>query len=84
MKTKLTLDQFSVNQKVHYQPDHFKEYDKYENGIVKEVPKFASNTSRFVGHNCVRVVYYCDDDWDHYYNYTSTLTRIDDLKLGWR
>lgn len=49
--------------------------DKCENGIVKEIP------TPFAGH--LRVVYFCADDWDNYMNYTSALTNINDLKVGW-
>ena len=84
VKNNVTLEQLSVGQKVHYQPDHYKEFDKYENGIIKEIPKFADDPESYIGYNCVRVVYNCNMDWEHYTNYTSALTRIDDLKLGWR
>ena len=80
----LTLDQLSVGMKVHYQPDHYKENDYYENGIIKEIPNFASDPNSSVGNNSVRVVYNCNSDWKHYNNYTSALTNIYDLKIGWR
>ena len=32
----------------------------------------------------VRVVYNCNGNWDHYQDYTSALTNIIDLELGWQ
>lgn len=65
-----------VGDKVHYQPSHYIESDKFENGIVKEIPEHT-NTS-------VRVVYNCLDDWENYENFTSCLTNLRDLNLGWK
>jgi len=48
----------------------------YENGMVKEVPDHT-NTS-------VRVVYNCAGDWDNFMNYTSALTHLSNLRLGWK
>lgn len=61
----------SVGQKVHYAPDH----GKIENGIIKEIPEHTQAE--------VRVVYNCGGNWDHYENYTSALTNLRDLRLGW-
>ena len=68
------VDNLKVGDKVYYQPEHYGEH-KWENGIIKEIPDFPSH---------VRVVYNCNDDWNNYQNYTSELTRITDLKLGWK
>lgn len=65
-----------VGCKVYYQPYHYKEEDKYENGIVKEIPEWSVDS--------VRVVYNCNEDWKNYKNYTSALTNVRDLYLGWR
>ena len=46
-----------------------------ENGIVKELVEDS--------HELVRVVYRCDGDWDNYQNYTSALTPLSRLSLGW-
>ncbi len=64
-----------VGDSVHYQPKHYED-DKWENGIVKEIPEHTKES--------VRVVYNCGDDWGNYQNYTSALTNINDLKSGWR
>ena len=84
MINKLDLIDVFVGMKVHYQPVYYKEDDSYENGIIKEIPKFAKDKNSIVGYNSVRVVYHCNDDWDQYANYTSALTNLQDLKLGWR
>ena len=47
-----------------------------ENGMVKEIPNHT-NTE-------VRVVYYCAGEWDNFMNYTSQLTPINKLELGWK
>jgi hypothetical protein len=69
------ISKLKVGQKVHYQPDQYKKTDSYENGIVKEIPEHTNES--------VRVVYYCNEDWDNYQNYTSALTNIRDLNEGW-
>lgn len=65
-----------LGQKVYYQPEHYKEEDKYENGIIKEIPDHTLNS--------VRVVFNCAGEWKNYQNYTSALTNLDDLNLGWK
>lgn len=70
---KADISKLNVGDKVHYQP---KWMDKTaENGILKEFPSHTPNR--------VRVVYNCGDDWENYQNYTSILTRVEDLKYGW-
>ena len=70
----LTTSELSVGQKVHYQPDHYGK-EKWENGIIKEI---RQGTDRGVW-----VVYNCAGNWDRYEDYTSALTNLRDLKLGW-
>jgi hypothetical protein len=65
-----------VGDRVHYQPDHYKADDKWENGRVKEIPTHTNDS--------VRVVYNCGGNWDHFMDYTSALTNLRDLKMGWR
>jgi hypothetical protein len=65
-----------VGDKVFYQPDHYREEDKFENGIVKEV--------RGDIHDAVWVVYNCGGQWEHYFKYTSAKTNLRDLNFGWR
>ncbi len=74
MEQKIDISKLRIGDKVHYQPPYYGE-DKWENGMVKEVPDFP---------NHVRVVYNCAGDWDNFKNYTSALTNIIDLKLGWK
>jgi len=64
-----------VGDKVCYQPAHYSE-DKWENGVVKEIPPHSTTE--------VRVVYNCAGDWDNFMNYTSALTNVRDLTLGWK
>lgn len=73
--TPITLNDIKVGDRVHYKPAYSK---REENGIVKEI-----NTGD-IGPDSVRVVYNCAGDWDNYQNYTSALTQITDLRLGWR
>jgi hypothetical protein len=63
-----------VGDKVRYQPTYFAG-NYWENGIIKEIPTHTNKA--------VRVVYHCSNDWDNYQNYTSALTSLSDLKLGW-
>ena len=62
-------------QKVHYQPEHYAP-DEWENGIIKEIRE-----SKIDG---VWVVYHCAGNWGRYQDYTSALTNLRDLKIGWR
>ena len=72
----INIADLKVGDKVYYQPDHYKEKDKWENGIVKEVPEWSTDS--------VRVVYNCGGDWKNFQKYTSALTHIRDLNLGWK
>lgn len=67
-----------VGDKVYYQPSHYKhdEPERWENGIVKEIPEHTTVHAR--------VVYNCGGDWENYQNYTSALTCAEDLFLGWK
>lgn len=62
----------NIGDKVHY-IGH--EGAKPENGMVKEIPD-NTNTE-------VRVVYHCAGEWDNFMDYTSQLTPINKLKMGW-
>lgn len=65
-----------VGDLVHYQPDHYKESDKFENGVVKEVRENCDDA--------VWVVYNCGGEWSRYKDFTSAKTNLRDLCLGWR
>ncbi len=69
------MKKLQVGGKVYYQPAHYNE-DEWENGIIKEIPTHTDTA--------VRVVYHCNNDWKNYRNYTSALTDLIDLKLGWK
>jgi len=64
-----------VGQAVHYQPEHYSD-SEWENGIIKEIRE-----NKLDG---VWVVYNCNGEWDRYAEYTSALTNLRDLKLGWK
>lgn len=69
------IAQLRVGDKVHYQPKYY-EPDQWENGIIKEIRE-----TKLDG---VWVVYNCAGNWDNYKDYTSALTNLIDLKLGWK
>lgn len=71
----LDIAQLRVVQKVHYQPEHYKD-DEWENGIIKEIREDRPDG--------VWVVYKCNGEWARFSEYTSALTNLRDLKLGWR
>lgn len=71
----MIASELGIGSKVRYQPDHYSS-DKWENGIVKEIPSGMDDW--------VRVVYNCNNDWEHAFDYTSALTRVTHLKKGWR
>lgn len=71
----IDIAKLKVGDKVCYQPAHYGA-DKYENGLVKEMPDHT-NTS-------IRVVYNCAGNWDKFMDYTSALTQLSDLTLGWK
>ena len=70
----LHKDKLQVGDKVYYHPDHDKSI--CENGIIKEIP---ASTNQYV-----RVVYYCNNNWDNYKDYTGALTNLGNLTFGWK
>ncbi len=82
------IAKLKVGDKVYYQPEHYKNIlvldntteetvtEKWENGLVKEIPDWSTDS--------VRVVYNCCGDWHNYKDYTSALTNVSDLYLGWK
>ena len=74
----IDIAKLSIGERVCYQPSHYAE-DEFENGIVKEIPVLHIHTNE-----SVRVVYNCGGDWKNYKNYTSALTNVRDLTLGWK
>lgn len=48
-------------------------FSNKERGIVKSVSD----------RDHVFVVYSCDDNWEHYQDYTAARTRVEDLVKGW-
>ena len=79
----IDIAKLRIGDKVHYQPQHYCE-DQWENGIIKEILNFAINKTARVDYNYIRVVYNCAGNWENFKNYTSALTHLRDLKLGWK
>lgn len=79
----IDISKLKIGDKVHYQPEHYGD-SRWENGIIKEIPDFATDPCSPVGYNCVRVVYNCAGNWSRFMDYTSALTNLQDLKLGWK
>ena len=71
----LKQSDLKVGDSVRYQPFHYRE-DEWENGVVKEIPEHTLNS--------VRVVYNCGGEWHRYQDFTSAMTRLEDLKIGWK
>ena len=55
----IDIAKLKIGDKVHYQPKHYGS-EKWENGIVKEIPAHSTDS--------VRVVYNCAGDWKNYFN----------------
>ncbi len=71
----IDISKLKIGDKVCYQPEHYKETE-WENGLVKEIPDHTNDS--------IRVVYNCAGDWENFEDYTSALTNIRDLQLGWK
>jgi hypothetical protein len=69
------INKLSIGQQVRYQPPHYSELE-WENGIIKDIRKENPND--------IWVVYHCDNNWDNYKNYTAALTKLTDIKIGWK
>jgi len=72
----IDISKIKIGDKVHYIPFKGCDDSLIENGMVKEIPDHT-NTS-------IRVVYNCAGEWHRFMDYTSALTRIEDLELGWK
>ena len=72
----INFKEVEIGTKVHYQPNHYKIDNKWENGIVKELRSEQPDVAW--------VVYKCAQNWIDYKQYTSARTDLRDLKLGWR
>lgn len=72
----IDISKIKIGDRVHYIPFDGCDESIIENGMVKEVPEHT-NTA-------VRVVFSCAGEWDRFKDYTSQLTPIDRLHLGWK
>lgn len=71
----INIAELKVGDKVCYQPNYYKE-GEFKNGLVKEIPDHTNKA--------IRVVYNCAGNWDNFKEYTSVLTQVSNLKLGWK
>ncbi len=71
----IDIAKLRIGDKVHYQPEHFGPKE-WENGVIKEIRPDRNDG--------VWVVYNCAGDWKNFADYTSALTNLRDLKMGWR
>ena len=71
----LKQSDLKVGDSVRYQPAHYGN-DRWENGVVKEIPAHTIEG--------VRVVYNCNGEWHRYQDYTSAMTHMEDLRKGWK
>ena len=71
----IDISKLKIGDRVSYQPEHYRE-DEYENGLIKEIPTHTLES--------VRVVYHCAGNWYKFKDYTSALTNLKDLKIGWK
>ena len=72
----IDISKLKIGDKVHYIPFKGCDESQYENGMVKEIPDHT-NTA-------VRVVFNCAGEWNNFMNYTSQLTNINQLEMGWK
>lgn len=72
----INIAKLKIGDKVHYRPFKGCDDSLIQNGMVKEIPDFTNDE--------IRVVFNCAGDWNNFKDYTSQLTRIEDLELGWK
>lgn len=60
--------------KVHYIPFEGADPSTYQNGIIKS---FCDDPQY------IFVVFHCNNEWDHFWDYTAQRTNINQLKKGW-
>ena len=70
----VNVNELKRGDNVHYQPEHYKQSGKFENGVVKSI---APNGGVFV-------VYNCGGEWHRFENYTAANTSPEDLYMGWK
>jgi len=72
----MNIKDLKVGSEVHYQPDHYIDDDRWENGLVKEIRPGVEDA--------VWVVYNCAGNWHRFKEYTGAKTQLSDLRAGWR
>ena len=71
----INIATLKIGDKVCYQSHPYSK-SGWENGMIKEIPNHTNKA--------IRVVYNCAGNWDNFKNYTSALTNLTDLRLGWK
>lgn len=70
----VNVNELKKGDSVYYQPEHYKETNEFENGVVKSIAPDGG----------VFVVYKCGGEWHRYEEFTAANTRPEDLYIGWR
>jgi hypothetical protein len=87
--SKINIARLKIGDKVHYTPFEGCSDDLIENGVVKEIPDHTNISEldldlwHVYAKGLIRVVFNCAGEWDNFKNYTSQLTPIDKLAMGW-
>jgi hypothetical protein len=71
----IDIAKLKVGDRVHYLPFEGCPPEKIENGRVKEIPDHTNSS--------VRVVFNCGGEWNNFMDYTSQLTPLSRLRMGW-
>ncbi len=72
----INIAELKIGDRVNYKPFNGCDDSLIENGMVKEIPDHTNSQ--------VRVVFNCAGEWDNFMNYTSQLTPIERLEIGWK
>lgn len=71
----IDISKLKIGDRVHYIPFEGCDEKTYENGMVKEIPEHTNDH--------IRVVFHCAGEWKNFMNYTSQLTPVRQLRMGW-
>lgn len=71
----IDVSKLKIGDRVNYTPFEGCDEILIENGMVKEIPEHTTTS--------VRVVFNCAGEWSRFKEYTSQLTPINKLKMGW-
>jgi hypothetical protein len=71
----IDISKIKIGDRVSYRPFKGCDPSLIENGMVKEIPDHTNDS--------IRVVFNCAGEWNNFADYTSQLTSIDQLEIGW-